>query len=868
MDFHKFDTQRWRKLDLILDQVLDLPAAERNPKIHELCGDDAGLIEDVITFLNDTARADGFLEKPAGENAAQLIEQSSRNWDPASRLGGMIGPYRLVGILGEGGMGIVYVGERDDGQYKKSVAIKLMLALGADSPLRPRFLAERQMLAKLDHPYTARLLDGGITDDGFPYIVMELVEGLSVLEYCDKRDLDLEARLRLFEGVCAAVEDAHRHLVLHCDLKPANILVTPEGHPKLLDFGIGRWLDPEEDGPGADRKPSRGMMTLAYASPEQLRGEPMTTASDVFSLGVVLHELLTGIRPWELEDLGPEESATKVTSTRAQLPSAIAMDPRWRSRLKGDLDAIILKAVAPDPHQRYGSVHELAEDMRRHRGQLPVEAVESSPIYRFGKLIARNRAATLGVVLVIISIIAGVAGTAWQARVASRERDAARLEAQHAGAVSEFLTGLFKISDPDENDGADVTAREVLDRGYEQLGELDDQGELQVALRKTMAHVYDKLGLHEQSREIFKEVLAAHIELYGNESTQATDTRISLAITCMESSHFDEAEAHLQECLDIRRAQEPQNPNWLSMPLRSMARVADYKGEEQRAIELYEQSFSMMGPDSHADRMDMGRAYNNYASALSGVGRFAAADSAFADAERCWMESLEENHTYFGALYSNWALTVSQLDDFPRAEELHLKALAIKRKLKHNKVQIGVSLINLGNLMVTDGRPSEGLPLLLEAVEINREAFGANHLYTAAAVINVGSAEMALGNFDAAEKNFQEGERAFREIFGNEHAAVAIAHTRLGQAAHQRGNLDRAEQILRESIAIHRPLLPSQKHRFAECLRELGEILIEQGKPGPAEAHLDEALEIFIETKGAGSNEARKTRDLLVSISP
>jgi len=152
MDFHKFDTQRWRKLDLILDQVLDLPAAERNPKIHELCGDDAGLIEDVITFLNDTARADGFLEKPAGENAAQLIEQSSRNWDPASRLGGMIGPYRLVGILGEGGMGIVYVGERDDGQYKKSVAIKLMLALGADSPLRPRFLAERQMLAKLDHP--------------------------------------------------------------------------------------------------------------------------------------------------------------------------------------------------------------------------------------------------------------------------------------------------------------------------------------------------------------------------------------------------------------------------------------------------------------------------------------------------------------------------------------------------------------------------------------------------------------------------------------------------------------------------------------------------------------------------------------------
>ncbi len=868
MDFHKFDTRRWRKLDIILDQVLELPASERSPRIHELCGDDTDLIEDVIAFLNDTARADGFLEKPAGENAAHLIEQSSRNWDPASRLGGMIGPYRLVGILGEGGMGIVYVGERDDGQYNKSVAIKLMLALGADSPLRPRFLAERQMLAKLDHPSTARLLDGGITDDGYPYIVMELVDGVSILEYCDKRDLGLNARLLLFEGICAAVEDAHRHLILHCDLKPANILVTPEGQPKLLDFGIGRWLDPEEDGPGADRKPSRGIMTLAYASPEQLRGEPMTTASDVFALGVVLHELLTGTRPWDLEDLGPSESATKVTETPARRPSTIPTDPRRRSRLKGDVDAIILKAVAPDPRQRYGSAHELAEDLRRHRGQLPVEAVESSPIYRFRKLIARNRAATLGVVLIMMSVIAGVAGTAWQARVASHERDAARLEAQRAGAVSEFLTDLFRSSDPNENKGADVTAREILDRSLEKLDDLDDQPELQVALQRTLADVYSQLSLYNEARKLYEDVLATEIRLYGPEHYLVTDSQINLGITYVELSRYDEAEAILQKCYDIRKNQEPQNSEWLTVPLRSLARVADHRGDEQRAILLFEEAFALLTPEARTDKDALGRAYNNYASALSGVGRFAAADSAFANAEMYWLEALDPDHSYFGSLYSNWALTVSELGDFPRAEELHLKALAIKRKLKHNKIQIGVSLINLGNLMVVDGRPSEGLPLLLEAVEINREAFGDNHFYTAAAVMNVGLAEMALGNFDAAEKNYREGERAFREIFGGEHAAVAIAHTRLGQAARQRGNLDRAEQILREAIAIHRPLLPSQKHRFAECLMELGEVLIEQGKPGPAEAHLDEAMGIFVETKGPGSKEARKTRDLLAGLAP
>ena len=867
MDIHKFDTKRWRKLDMILDQVLDLPSAERTPRIHELCGDDAELIEDVISFLNDTARSDGFLDLPAGESSAHLIEHSSRMWDPASRLGLMIGPYRLVGILGEGGMGIVYVGERDDGQYKKSVAIKLMLALGSDSPLRPRFLAERQMLAKLDHPNTARLLDGGISDDGYPYIVMELVEGVSVLEYCENGDLGLEARLRLFTGICAAVEDAHRQLILHCDLKPANILVTSEGVVKLLDFGIGRWLDPAQDGHRADLRPRKGLMTQAYASPEQLRGEPMTTASDVFALGVLLYELLTGERPWEIEGLDTAETAARMTATAARPPSKTSGDLQRRRRLKGDLDSIILKAVAVEPADRYGTAHELTEDLRRYRQRLPVCAVKSTPIYRFRKLITRNRAATIGVVLVMMSLVVGVAGIAWEAQVASHERDAARIEAERAGAVSQFLIDLFEVSDPNENVGQDVSAREILDRSLDRLAELDDQPELQVSLQRTMGDVYSRLGLFNEAGAIYEKVLATEIKLHGPESFQSTDTRINLGINYMELSLFDEAETILQECYDIRKDQEPQGSQWLMMPLKALARVADYRGDEQGAVQLYEQAFALVGPVALADKEDMGRSYNNYASALSGIGRFAGADSAFATAEIFWKESLHEDHSNFGALYSNWALVVSELDDIPRAEMLHRKALAIKRKLKHNRVQIGVSLINLGNLLVADGRPEEGMPMLLEAVDINREAFGQTHYYVAAAVINVGSAEMALGNYTAAEEHFREGERIFRDIFGNEHAAVAIAHTRLGQVAHQRGDLDQAEQILRESIAMHRPLLPSQKHRFAECLLELGEVLNKQGKPGVAEAHLTEALGIFVDTKGADSKWARNTRDLLADVS-
>lgn len=593
----------------------------------------------------------------------------------------------------------------------------------------------------------------------------------------------------------------------------------------------------------------------------------MTTASDVFSLGVLLHEILTGDRPWNTDDLGPVETATKVTETPAERPSDKTGDPRHSSRLKGDLDAIILHAVAAAPRDRYGSAHELAEDLRRHRRHLPVEAVASTPWYRFRKLIARNKGASVGVALVMVSLVAGVAGTVWQAREASRERDFAKLEAERAGAVSEFLTGLFNISDPDENSGADVTAREVLDRGYEEIDELDDQPELQVALRKTIAHVYSKLGLQIRSKEIYEEVLASYIELYGNESYEATDARINLGIVCLEASLFDEAETHLQECYDIRLNQEPRNAQWLAMPLKSLARAAEFKGEEERAIGLFEQAFALMDLDNPTDLMDLGRTYNNYASALSGVGRYTGADSAFTNAEKCWLESIPENHTYFGSLYSNWALTKSELGFDEEAEVLHRKALAIKRVLKHNKAQIGVSLINLGNLLVDTGRPEEGLLMLKEALEIQLETYGRDHFYTAAAVINVGTAELALGNFDEAEEHYREGEQIFRNIFGDDHAAVAIAHMRLGQAAHQRGDLARAEMILREAIAIHRPLLPSAKARFGETLYELGEVLIREGKSGAAEAHLTEALAIFDETRGADSSWSRDTRKTLAEMS-
>jgi serine/threonine-protein kinase len=868
MDIRKFDTEHWRRIDAILDQVMDSPESERPDLVRSLCGPDAALTADVLAFLTETARADGFLEEPAGERAAHLIEVSSQMWNPAARLGQMLGSYRLVSLLGEGGMGVVYVGERDDGQYKKKVAVKLMLAMGSESPLRARFLAERQMLAKLDHPNTARLLDGGLTDEGIPYIVMELVAGTSVLEYCEREELDIQARIRLFQEICAGVDDAHRQLVLHCDLKPANILVTADGVPKLLDFGIGRWLDPDAEGPRAQKTPQRKLMTPDYASPEQLRGEPLTTASDIFALGVLLYELLTGIRPRQRAESDDRTDGPADVAAEAPPPSQAGASAGNRGRIRRDLDAVVMKALATDPRARYGSARELADDLRNYLEHLPVRAVVSTPAYRFRKLVQRNRAASAGVVLVMVTVIAGIAGTAWQARVAGQERDAARLEAERAGAVSRFMIDLFETADPNENKGADVTAREVLDRSLDRIQNLDDQPELQVSLEKVMATVYYRLGRTEQARGLYEKALATEIELYGPASAPATDTMIDLGITLLEQGRHDDAETLLRRSLEIRRGQNSREPQWLTKPIRALARLLNEKGNSAAAIVLFEDSFDNMDADDLADVEGLGRAYNNYAAALSNVGHYARADTAFGLAESYYRQTVSEEHYYFGALYNNWALTVQNLGDKARGEELHRKALAIRRKLKHNQGQIGISLINLGNLLVNDGRAAEGLPMLTEALDINREAFGDSHFFVAATIINVGTAQLGMGDFAAAEASYREGERIFMEIFGEEHAAVAIARTRRGQAAHQSGNLAEAEALLREAVAIHRPLLPSKILSFAETLEELGVVLMKQDKPAAAEAHLGEAHTIFVDALGADSAQAVACLNLLQQTSP
>lgn len=432
--------ERWRKIESIFQTVVEKPKTERQQMLTQYCGNDTELRREVEALLSedDTNDFDDFIQAPIKDVARSLPQPNPDNY-----IGRNIGPYHVVKLLGQGGMGAVYLAERADAEFYRQVALKIVRR-GMDSNfVLKRFRMERQILATLEHPNIAQLLDGGTTADGLPYFVMEYVQGQPLTEYCDSSGISLTERLKLFLSVCAAVQHAHQKLIIHRDLKPSNILVTAEGIPKLLDFGIAKLLDPALSPTQVTRtQTSMRLMTPDYASPEQVRGLPVTTASDVYTLGVILFELLTGARPYQFETYSPAEIERAICDTEIERPSALAERMKAESgmtkerhssfrlhpsSLKGDLDNIVLMALRKEPERRYQSVEQLAEDIRCYLQGRPISARRESALYRTGKFVRRNKLAVAAATLVFFSLLGGIVTTTRAARIAESER--ARAEA-------------------------------------------------------------------------------------------------------------------------------------------------------------------------------------------------------------------------------------------------------------------------------------------------------------------------------------------------------------------------------------------------------------------------------------------------------
>ena len=838
---------------------------------------------------------DGLVEEVAGSARSEL--------QVASREQRRIGPYRTLRILGRGGMGVVLLAERVDGQFEQQVALKLVRSGMTDDAAIRRFLAERQILARLQHPGIARLLDGGISDDGLPYFVMEYVEGTPIHEYCDDRKLPIEERLRLLCSVGEAVQFAHRNLVVHRDLKPGNILVTQDGECRLLDFGIARLLD--HDGDGTSTVTTSRALTPLYAAPEQIRAEAATTATDIYSLGVVLYELMTGVRPWEAEGRSAAELENEIlTREPASLRSRVGPEAaerrssslrRLRRRLGGDLETICRKAIHKEPERRYKSMDQFVADIDRLLCGRPVVARRDTVAYRSSRFVRRHPiSVAAGVGVLVLSLAFSAAMTFQSARLA-RERDKAQ-------QVSDLMVDLFQVSDPANSRGESLSAREVLERGVEQLeGRLESQPEVRASLLDVTGRVYQALGLYEDAAPLLEESLALResgagsaseiaeslshrgellrlqgaldeaeetllraLERYGALGEEGTPSysRVldRLGVTLLAQGKLDVAEPYFRAALASNL--EVYGPESVegAENLQNLGALSYGRGDFALAEEHFRSALVMRRSLLGEDHPQVAATLNNLGAALAAGGNLTAAEETYIEALSLQRRLLGNEHPRVLQSLNNLAMILFSSGRPAAAEPLHREALAIRRRvLEPSHPERAQSLSNLGLVLQSLGELEESEKLLRESLEVRRAALGPSHPLIAHSLNNLGLLLLAKGSPEESEELFREALAIVEPTLGK-HLDVATSLNNLGTSLEQLGRDDEAEASYRRALDIRREVLPSSHPHLAFNLLSLGRLLSARGRAQEAEPLLREALTIRQETQGAATGAITEAR--------
>lgn len=805
--------ERWNQISALFDQACRQAPEERRAFLKQACGDDDALYQEVVSLLEADHGVDSLLDGVALD-AVDLV-------DELTQVGKQVGPYRLVRQLGAGGMGAVYLAERVDGQFEQQVALKL-IKRGMDSnQILRRFQMERQILARLQHPNIARLLDGNVTEAGQPYFVMEYVDGRPIDAYCDTHQLTIDERLMLFQEVCRAVLYAHSQLVVHRDLKPSNILVTTEGTVKLLDFGIAKVLS--EDETTVLTRTGGAVMTPEYASPEQVRGEPVSTSTDIYSLGVVLYELLAGHRPYELKrrnaaevmqvicEQEPERPSTAVSRVAGEALTADTVSTarrtpvdRLRRRLMGDLDVICLTALRKEPARRYGSVEAFAGDLRRHLAGLPVMARRDTVGYRVAKFIQRHRmavTAAAAVVLLMVTLVGFYTVQLTQERnLAQQERDRAQREATTASQVVDFLEDLFVASDPTERPGGqDLSARHLLERGVERVeAELADQPVVQARMMMVLGTSLRSLGAMEQAEHLFERAHALHLEHYGPDHMTVAQSLNELGSIHGDLGHYDQAETYFRQALETIRP--------------------------------------LVDPDD----VRLGVVANDLAMLLWQKGNYQSAEPLLREALGIFRSHYGNAHPFVAVAISNHGLILRSLGEIEAAEPLFREALALERQLHDEKTPaLATKLGYLGSLLLDGKGDHEAAePLYREALTIRRETLGEDHPYVAISLNELAGVLYARGDLEAADSLYQTALALRRRVLPDGHPHIAYSLVGLGRVRLAADQPETAEQLFEEALRIRRQALPEGHELLAETMSLVGASWMAQQRFDQAESIL------------------------------
>ena len=786
---------RWNHLQRLFDEAADLPTDALAAFLDTRCP--ADLRDDLRRLLDHDAAPHPALDRSAGGRA-----------EPLARVPRSIGPYVIERLIGRGGMGAVYLAHRPDVGLR--VALKLLPgAYAAPEALHRRFLAERRILARLDHPAIARLLDAGTTDEGVPYFVMEYVEGAPLTTYCDDARLTVDERLRLFCEVGTAVAYAHRRLVVHRDLKPSNVLAMSgeddRPHVKLLDFGIAKLIDPED---GDDRfltRTNQRVMTPEYAAPEQHAGGPVTTSTDVYQMGVLLYELLVGRRPSAEGGAIPAPPSGILTAGSPEAP-AVAADrsteaERLHRRLRGDLDAICLTALRPEPEARYASAEAFVDDVRRHLDGRPVQARPATLGYRARSVLRRHRAAAMAAALVLVALLGGLGSTLWQATVARAERDRAQLEAAKAARVVDFMLAMFASADPTEALGDSILVREVLDQAVSEADELRTEPGVQAQMLAVIGEAYLNLGAYEKAAPLLERVLGLRQRLLP-----PTDPALAHAFGLLGRLHeergaYDEAERHYREAIarDQRRAP---------------------------------------GGDVH-----LAHRLNDFGTLYVGRGEYPVAESLFTRAAELYTRAGDTLSV--AEVLQNLAVAHLYQNEHAEAERSYRTLIDLERRRgPAGEGQLVFVTNGLAGVLREQARYEEALPLYQESLALRRRIYGEEHMNTGLGHFNLALLYKDLERYAEAQQGMETAVAVWRRALGDDHPYVGIALGGLGVLHLEQSDGPAAERVLAEALAHLRATLPEGHPRIASILSNLGDAILLQGAPARALPFHQEGLAI------------------------
>jgi serine/threonine-protein kinase len=809
--------EHWRRAHELVDELLDLPTAEREAILQSKCGDDAALAEDVRRWLAACDHESGFLDRPPASLATLISTLPAAN---TPQLGAHIGPYRLLGIAGAGGMGTVYLAERDDGEFNRRVALKLMRAITGDGALLTRrFRAERQILASLEHPNIARLLDGGLTPEGIPYYVMEYVEGKPLDRYVAERNLPVRDRLQLFRQVAAAVRFAHQRLVVHRDLKPSNILVTDAGEVKLVDFGIAKVLEPQADDSGpqlAGPQTLTGVlgpvMTPEYASPEQFRGEAITVASDVYSLGVVLYQLLTGHLPFKRgRSLGELEEA--VTTRDPARPSELAAT----RELRGDLDTIILTALRKDPARRYGSVEAFDSDLERHLNGLPVSARPDTLRYRLGKFVTRHRWPVAAAMVVAVLLT-------WSNLNARRQSARATREAARAEEVSQFLMSLLTVPYPYNPDDRTQSMRGLLDSAAARLtGDLAEEARGQPELLEALAMGYYGMGVYADAARL-QRIAMNQRATNGEESGNVEDSRSMLGEISMALGDLETARASYDTVVAYYRRKYGDTSQWVGTFSVGLGGAQRAQGQ----VRLAESTFIAARDNLSAHLPDR---LLPLANSLTNLG-----------------------HTYL------------ELGELEKGEAAYRDALARRKEARASAIELAHAHGNLGRLLGVTGRFAEADSFLTEAERIMRSGIDDSHPQMTPLIEHRATLALLMGRPREALRLARQTLARQETEEGPEHWRLVPTLLLVGNASLELGDPATAGRCFARALELTRANERVPSPRQAEAVGGLGLAALAEGKRAEARSDLLRASKMLTGVVVPGDRRLARFTNALASI--